>query len=108
MINGTVWVDGRHEIIHDAEDLVQLIREQLSDDAAQMVQTLADLTDKAAHLANTDFAAYERALDGAHATMRDIRDQVELIRKEIDAPRIMRTVIRDMLDDIERWVGEHV
>jgi len=108
MINGTIWVNDRHEIIRNAEDLVQLIREHVGNDIAKMVQTLVDMTDKAAHLAETDFAAYERALDGAIATMREIDETVDLIRSELDERRIDRAVIRDMLNDIERWVGEHI
>ena len=108
MINGTVWVNDRHEIIRNAEDLVQLVREHMGDDVARMVRTLADMTDKAAHLAETDFAAYERALDGALGTMREIDETVELIRSELDEHRIDRAVIRDMLNDIERLVGEHI
>ena len=108
MINGAIWINGRHEIIRDAEDLVQLIREHVGDDVARMVQTLADMTDKATHLAETDYAAYERALDGAIATLREIDETVDLIRSELDEHRIDRAVIRDMLNDIERLVGEHL
>lgn len=108
MINGTVWVNDRHEIIRDAEDLAQLVREHIGDDVARMVQTLADLSDKAAHLADSDFRANEMALEEANATLREIKEQVELICKELDEPRIKRSVIRDMLGDIDRWVGEHL
>lgn len=107
MINGAIRINGQLEIIHGAEDLVQVIRERLGDDAAKMVQTLADLSDKAAHLADSDFRANEMALDGAHATMREIGEQIELIRKEINEARIKRVIVHELLDDIERWVGEH-
>lgn len=108
MINGTVWVNDRHEIIRDVEDLVQLVREHIGDEVAQMVQTLADLSDKAAHLADTDFAAYEAELESVRATLQEMMYTINTIRYELDKPKTSKKNVLKLLQKLDVEISNHI
>lgn len=109
MINGIIHLpDDRIEIIRNSDDFVRLIHDKLGFDAGQMAQELADLTEKAAHLADSDFRAYEFALEDVGRTLRELRELTEELSAEIGRTRVDKANIRRIIDRMETLIDEEI
>lgn len=109
MINGIIRLpDDRIEIIRNPDDFVRLIHEKLGFDAGQMAQELADLTEKATHLADSDFRAYEFALEDVVRTLRELRDLTGELSAEIGRTRVDKANIRRIIDRMETLIDEEI
>lgn len=109
MVNGVVrLLDDNIEIIRNSDDFVRLIHDKLGFDAGQMAQELADLTEKAAHLADSDFRAYEFALEDVGRTLRELRELTEELSAEIGRTRVDKANIRRIIDRMEMLIDEEI
>lgn len=109
MISGVLTLqDGAVAVVRDHHDFTRLIEEYCGYEAAQMCDELARMTNKAAHLAETDFAAYEVSLDAAQSVLRDISDSVSGVRKELEKPRGNKAKVLRMLDRIDAEISNHL
>lgn len=109
MVNGVVRLpDDNIEIIRNSDDFVRLIHDKLGFDTGQMAQELADLTDKAAHLADSDFRAYEFALEDARRAFFELLDLAEEVSEEIGRPRVNKANIRRIVDRMKMIINEQL
>lgn len=109
MVNGTITLfDDSIAIIHNADDLVRLVRGALGFDAGQMLQLIVDQANFNEQKMQTDLASYESQLESQNTAFEDINEIVQQMKYELSQDRLNRSVMKDLVDDLISLLSNHL
>lgn len=103
MIRGMIRLpNGDLEFIRHADDFVKVVEDRMGEDAAQMVQELAEKANDVQQRLESDLRSYEAQLESQAAALREIDDQVHYILNIAHRAKIAKVEKDAMLKRLER------
>lgn len=109
MINGLLRLpDDNIEIIRNANDFEDVVREKLGDDAGDMLRKIIDNAAEDVRILEDVVREHEMIIDGYLSALRDLRETAEDLRREIDKPRVNKSAVRALIDRTETEISNYI
>ncbi len=104
--------DGSTEVIFQPKDFHYLIEKHMGYDAAgyfeKMVDELQEEADYTAAKVNTDLGCYESSLESNTACFQEILEVMEQIKSILEAPRINKKKLFNLVEQVEKEIKNQI